>query len=220
MKKLKILSVILTFSLILSLSTFSYGCQNKQTLAPFVTEVQSIVMQGENDTHKLKAVYGYKTENGARAYYLIVKLLEKHTDNATYTLNFDYADKSYSVNFTLNPVTNTLTAKVRLDGFTQNSLSVKVSASSSSHQITLNSIIPENACDYVTAVDSLLVSQPALIDLYRDEYGNFNGSIKARILVKNDKPYWYIGLINANGNEKALLVDGISLEVLAIRDIF
>ena len=40
-----------------------------------------------------------------------------------------------------------------------------------------------------------------------------------RIIVKKEKPYWYIGLINQDGTTKALLVDGFSGEVLAIRKI-
>ena len=216
MKKLKFLTVVLS----LFLSVFPFGCNSKQTLAPFVTELQSTVMQAESGEIKLKAVYGFKTENGKHAFYLTVKLIGKETDNATYTLNFSYGGKNYSDAFKLNPVTNTLTVKTRLDDFDCKPLPVTVSWASTSEALTLTPLAPDGTVDYITAVDSLLVSQSALIDLYRDEFGNFNGSIKARILVKDGKPYWYIGLISANGNEKALLVDGISLEVLAIRDIF
>lgn len=216
MKKIKLLSIVLLVFLSLSI----FGCGKAQSLAPFVTELQSTVMHGEDGDCVLKAVYGYKTENGERAYYLTVKLIGKETDNATHTLNFTYLGKDYSVNFSLNPVTDTLTAKIRLSDYDGKPLTVKVTTASTVHTVTLTPLAPDGTADYITAVDSLLKSQPALIDLYRDEYGIFTGSIRARILVKDGAPYWYIGLVSQNGNEKALLVNGLTLEVLAVRDIF
>ena len=41
-----------------------------------------------------------------------------------------------------------------------------------------------------------------------------------RIFVKNDSPYWYVGIASGNGKLKALLIDGASGELLAAREIF
>ena len=41
-----------------------------------------------------------------------------------------------------------------------------------------------------------------------------------KVIVKDDKPYWYVGIASGGGNLKALLIDGFSGEVLAIREIF
>ena len=54
---------------------------------------------------------------------------------------------------------------------------------------------------------------------YCDEKGNFNAEIALRVLVKDNHPYWYVGLSNTSGT-KALLLDGFSGEVLAVKDIF
>ena len=41
-----------------------------------------------------------------------------------------------------------------------------------------------------------------------------------RVIVKDQLPYWYVGFASGNEQLKALLVDGINGEVLAIREIF
>ena len=48
----------------------------------------------------------------------------------------------------------------------------------------------------------------------------FNGEIRAKILVRNGKAYWYMGLIDASGRTRALLIDGASGEILAAKDVF
>ena len=81
------------------------------------------------------------------------------------------------------------------------------------------SIIPEGVVDYKTALASLCESRKTLIDSYRNDYGVFEGEIHVRIIVKDDKAYWYVALINGEGVKKALLMDGVNCEVKAIRDI-
>ena len=83
----------------------------------------------------------------------------------------------------------------------------------------MKSILPENTLTVSQALQSLSEKQNQLIGNYTDENGTFNGEIHARILVKNDHPYWYVGLVNKDKNLKALLIDGINGEVLAIREI-
>ena len=70
------------------------------------------------------------------------------------------------------------------------------------------------------ALDFLYSDQQNLIKAFCDEKGAFNAEIYARIIVKNDKPFWYIGIASGNNNLKALLIDGFSGKTLAIREIF
>ena len=53
-----------------------------------------------------------------------------------------------------------------------------------------------------------------------DQDGNFNAELYMRVIVKDQLPYWYVGFASGNEQLKALLVDGINGEVLAIREIF
>ena len=58
-----------------------------------------------------------------------------------------------------------------------------------------------------------------MINGFYDQNNNLNLEIHARITVKDNAPYWYVGLNTKNGL-KALLVDGTSGKILAIREIY
>ena len=68
-------------------------------------------------------------------------------------------------------------------------------------------------------MEILSSEQGALIETYKNENGEFSGEISERIIVKNEKPYWYVGLLNGKGGTKALLIDGLNGEILAVREI-
>ncbi len=213
MKKFTI--VLFSFVLILCVGL---GCANKLSLAESVTELQSELYAGQSQSYNLKASYGYKTQNGEKVYHLTVKMSDKTQDNATYTLSLNHNGESYQTTFALNPVSDCLTAKIEVENLTQKTFDVTIYASSSSETVTLSSILPSDTADYTTALNSLLKSQSALISNYCDGEV-FTGKIVMRILVKDGLAYWYVGLENERG-VKALLIDGKTLEVLAIRDIF
>ena len=83
----------------------------------------------------------------------------------------------------------------------------------------MKSTLPKNTISYTKALTCLQKSQAELLKTYYDSNGNFNAEITLRVLVKDSHPYWYVGLSNANGT-KALLLDGLTGKVLAVKDIF
>ena len=107
-----------------------------------------------------------------------------------------------------------------VENFSKKEFSVSILSGSAPEVITLKSIVPKNTIDYKKALDFLYKDQQNLIKAFCDESGAFNAEIYARIVVKNDKPFWYVGIASGNGNLKALLIDGFSGETLAIREIF
>ena len=82
----------------------------------------------------------------------------------------------------------------------------------------MKSTLPKGTISYKKALEYLQKNQSELVKSYYDD-GEFKAEICMRVLVKDNHPYWYIGLTNST-NTKALLIDGFSGEVLAIRDIF
>jgi hypothetical protein len=77
--------------------------------------------------------------------------------------------------------------------------------------------LPENTLTLNEVLLKVEKSQEVLINSYYSD-ANFNAEIYARVLVKNDRPFYYIAL--ANGKTlKAFLVDGLTAEVLAIREV-
>ena len=144
----------------------------------------------------------------------------KETDAATYTLSFNCDGETYDATFKLNPVKNSLTASIEIADFTEKEFTVTVRSSSSSEQVTLKSTLPNGPLSFSDALLHLQKDQEKLISHYFDQDGNFNAELYMRVIVKDELPYWYVGFASGNEQLKALLVDGINGEVLAIREIF
>ena len=223
MKKItKLIALFLAF-----FTFFTVGCTKQNPLYDKVSELRCFLYEGKSENFNLKASYGFKETPytndavvGERAYTLSFRLEEKETDNATYSLELSLDGITYNADFKLNPITHTLSASVELENFNRNEFLVTIHSGSTSQTINMNSIIPSGTIDYKTALDHLYKDQTQLLSVYTDSNGNFNAEIYARIVVKNLKPYWYIGIASGNGNLKALLIDGFTGETLAIREIF
>lgn len=218
-KKLKLLSIFFCIFIL-----FGSSCQKVNPLYEAVNELRSNLFYGESQDYKLEACYGFTTTVNAdlseKVYALTFRLIEKEVDQANYSISMVYNEKDYSANFKLNPITHTLTARIEIENFSEKEFSVSMKKAEDCQTLTLCSTLPDGAISYKTALDHLSEKQSDLIKSYTDENGNFTAKICARIIVKNQKPYWYVGFTSANGDLKALLIDGITGETLAIREIF
>ncbi len=220
----KIISLLIAFSFLIT--TFC-ACSKEQSLAPYVSELRSAIYYGESPNLSLRAGYGFKEQPftndgkvGKTISALTFKLYDKETDDVTYNLSFHYLESEYKSTFNLNPVTDTLTCTIEIDNFNKREFTVKIVYGSNTEEITLKSLVPENTLTFEKALSSLQKNQPTLISHYTDTEGDFNAEIYVRILVKEDRPYWYVGLASGKNSLKALLIDGFSGEILAIREIF
>lgn len=214
-----ILCLILSFSLT--------GCAVVNPLYSHVSELRSDLFFGDGELYSVSACYGFKefpfdndAKVGTRKYALHFKLNDVHTVDASYSLTLTYADESYSADFKLSPVTHTVTAAFEIEGFNLKEFDVTVSSGGVNETITMTSILPQNTITYTTALDFLYKHQRQLVDGYVNLEGEFDAEIYARVIVKNQTPYWYVGIASGNGNLKALLIDGFNGDVLAIREIF
>lgn len=203
------------------------GCKKNLNLCDYVTELKSDCFVSLDQQYNLKATYGFIEDNhvndgnvNKKAYLLTFKLLDKQTDNVTYTINLSYNQQEYSATFKLSPVSHTLVAVMEIEDFNLKQFDATLCYSSQSIKIQMQSIVPENAITYQQALSHLHQQQSALINSYLDQDNNFLGEITARILVKDQHPYWYIGLCDKDAKIKALLIDGIDGQLLAVRDIF
>ena len=220
------ISIFLSFLLAFCCLFFT-ACKKVNPLYERVSELRLSLYEGQSENFTISASYGFKetpfnndSSVGKKVYILSFKLFGKETDGVSYTLKFEFEQQNYSATFKLNPVTHNLTASVELDNFNENEFSVTISGGGAPETVNLRSILPEKTIDYKKALDYLYADQQPLIKAYLDDNGNFNAEIYARVLVKNQKPYWYIGIASGNGNLKALLIDGFSGKVLAIREVF
>ncbi len=216
--------IVLCISL-LSLITFS-ACSNKAGLETYVSELRSKAYLGQSQDFNLKGGYGFietpyvnDGKVGDLAQVLTLKLLDKETSQASYTANLNFDGQKYSSNFKLNPVTHSLIATFEIENFNLDEFDVEICCGDISQSVNMKSIIPKGTLTYIDALSSLQKTQPELIKAFSDSENNFCAEIHMRIIVKNEKAYWYVGLAGGKDLLKALLIDGANGEVLAIREI-
>ena len=226
MKKSQKLIFITLLSFVLFMISLS-GCTQENPLFNNLSELKSNVFYGKSENFSVKASYGFKEEPfvndgkvGKLNYQLTFNLIDKPADQTTYSVSITFNEKNYSATFKNNPITNNLKAVILVDDFDLNNFNAKISFGSSEETISLTSLVPENTLTPTVALQKLLEEQTALIESFYDSEGNFNAEIYMRILIKDDKPYYYIGFASGKEKLKALLVDGITGKTLAIREIF
>lgn len=227
----KIFKVIFSLSLCLTFfaSFLLFGaasCEKKKSLSDFVSELRTDVFEGSSENYSLKAAYGFKESPfandgviGEKIYSLSFVLTNKLADDVKRKIIFSHNGEEYRADFKFNPSSDSFTANVEADCFAAKEFSVKIVAGSEAEEIILKSVVPPSTISSNAALEFLSSEQAALIETYKNENGDFTGEISERIIVKNEKPYWYIGLLNGKGGTKALLIDGLSGEILAVREI-
>ena len=201
------------------------GCSSKTTLDEYVSELRSNCYESVESDLNITVGYGYteKLPNldgniTQKTYALIFRLKDNQNENITYNITLVHNGKEYKGTFKLNAVSHTLTAILPVDNFNSSEFDITLSYSSTNQVIKMKSTLPKGTISHSKALEYLQKHQSELVNSYYKN-GEFCAEICARVLVKDSHPYWYIGLSNDKGT-KALLIDGFSGEVLAVRDIF
>lgn len=224
---MKLLKTI--FLCLLSFAFCLGGCTHTKTqgLSEYLSELRTATYFGQEQDFVVKAYYGFKEtpyNNDAvsqkRVFNLTFFLPQERDFNAQIQLCFTYNNVEYNKVFEHNPTSDRLETQIQIDSFDQKEFCIKISKSSKSVDVQMKSIVPQNALSYQDALACLIKSQQQLINNYYDQNGKFCAEIRMRILVKDQKPFWYVGFYTANDGVKALLIDGIDGKVLAIREVF
>lgn len=197
------------------LTPFLVACENTPNYLENVVELRTNLFEGESASYKIRASYGRVND----IYKLAFRLIDNYNNDITYTLSFTHQEKDYNLTFLINPIKHALTAETEIENFDDNSFTVKIKVGSDVEEVSLRSIVPENTISAIDALLSVKQNQSALWDNYLDNNGNFTAEIIERIIVKNGKPFWYVGFINSDKTLKALLVDGFTGEILAMRNV-
>ena len=82
-------------------------------------------------------------------------------------------------------------------------------------EITAKSVKTQNTLSPQAALQALQNAEPALFEQMTDKYG-FTGEIRLRLLYE-EHPYYYIGVIDRNGNSTAFLLNTETGKILAKR---
>ncbi len=217
-RKLSILILCITLML------FS-GCKTQPTLDKYVSELRSNCYESVDSTLPITAGYGFMESSknldgkiSQKQYGLVFRLKDNQNENITYSVSLNHNGKEYKSTFKLNAVSHTLSAMLPVDNFNVSEFEVVLSYSSTNQVIKMKSTLPEGTISHSKALEYLQKHQGELVNSYYTD-GEFCAEICLRVIVKDNHPYWYIGISNDKGT-KALLIDGLSGDVLAVRDIF
>ncbi|MCQ2387077.1 MAG: hypothetical protein MJ066_01345 [Clostridia bacterium] len=213
--------------LFLSLFTFTIcflftSCKKDDCfLFPYVSELRQDIYKADSEEYNIKAHYGFKSnDKNERIYTLLFIMKGNQTEQSTKNISFIFNEKTYKERFVFDQKTNCLTATFEIDDFNLKEFKTTLCVGSEFKEIIFKSIINENVLSVKETLNALYNNQPTLTQSYIDENGKFTAKIIMRIIEKNGKNYYYIGIIDSENNIKAFLLYSLSGEVLAVRNIF
>ncbi len=218
MKKLIIL--IIAFCLTLFVSS----CKNEVDLEMYLSEKRTSVYSIKSEEYSL-TVYGEEREDpflsdgyvGTIKKFITVRLedYQKSLDDASVTLSFDGI--TLSGKFEYSPLNGKFTTELETETLpTSNEITAVIKNGGEEKTFTLQGCLLEGV-DYKTALSSVSKSASSEIDKMLS-----NGSsleVRLRIILEEDRTYYYVSLINKSGKTLAYLVDGQSGEILASKTI-
>ncbi len=213
------------FLLVFCLSFFCVtSCKKEFSLNDYVSYCQTNVYVGEYNGLKITAYYGqaefpYKSDGikGNLLPYLTFKI-NAVEPNANYHVSVT-TDKEYQSDFSFEPVKSHLTATLPVKNLDAYTFDATVTVKNEPVAVKFTSIIPDNVITVDKALSSLYTNQKSYVDSLKDG-DNFNAEIIIKLTVVKEKPYYYVGIADKDNNYKALLIDGYTAEILAIRNVY
>lgn len=200
------------------------GCATTSAYERYVSDLREDILVGENGDLILTAEYGFRESPfvadgkiGERVYGLTFRL-NVVPDEIKRTVKFVKDNKEYSADFAYDAVSGTYKAYAETGAGCESSLSGTLFCGSESLNFELRSEKPENCLSHKDALIALERNQKNLLDAYTSD-GIFNAELYVKIFIKSGKPYWYMAIVGDSKSLKACLIDGVSGEVLAVRDV-
>ncbi len=210
--------------LLLILIGTSAGCKKADPYLNYVSELRQEIYKGYAENTEITAVYGFcetpylnDGKTGNLIYGLTFKL-HIVPDETKRVIKFTSGDREYSAPFGLDDITSEYKATVEIKADMGKEFAAALILGDATVPVVFKSIVPDNCITYETALKTLEDKQSTLLNSYIKD-GTFAAEIYMRIFVKDGAPYWYIGIAAGNDRLKALLIDGVSGDLLAVRDI-
>jgi hypothetical protein len=161
---------------------------------------------------------GLDGKDGEVTPYTTFTLLTEIDYNISVAISFDFNTTTYSGQFELSPVNSRMVVNFDINSLGE-SFIVTVSGKGVNEKINMVKQTVDGLKTPVNAVNSLLLTQPDLIDSYKID-GVFCAEISVRLIIENGSAYYYVGITDTKEKTIAFLLDGVSLETLAKREIF
>lgn len=215
----------IVITIILSCLIFTSGCKENNIYIDKISELRQDVYTGSSDELNITANYGFKENpfiiNGKVSELIYGYTFKLHVipDEIKRCVEFSDGDKTYSAVFELDDITSEYKAFIETKTHFEKQFTIRLISGTDVKNVALTSVLPENTIVYKKALEILTEKQRPLFDAYTVN-GEFNAEIFMRIFVKDLKPYWYIAIANSENKLKAMLIEGFSGELLAVKDVF
>ena len=215
-------SIILLIAFCLLL--FASSCKNNIDLEMYLSEKRTSVYFVKSEDYSL-TVYGEEREDpfisdgyvGSVKKFLTVRLedYQKALDDASVTINFDGI--SLTGKFEYSPLNGKFCTEIETESLpTLSEITAVIKNGGEEKSFTLSGY-SSDGIDYKTALSS--VSKMAKSEIENMLNTTSSLEVRLRIILEEDRTYYYVSLIDKSGKTLAYLVDGINGEILASKTI-
>ena len=199
------------------------GCKNELDYFAYVSELRSNILLAEADGFLLRvhAVEkelpylsdGIPQERSTRTeIYLVAPAGDK-----TCNVAFSCGKREYGGEMSFDNVKTEYYFSCSLDISAERELPVRIEYGETVLELVAHSVKTENTITPQAALHTLQKAESELFASMTDKYG-FSGEIYLR-LIYEDSPYYYVGVINRNGEVNAFLLNAETGKILAKRKI-
>lgn len=215
---------LIALTVIAALFATLCGCKTENEYLSHVSELRQDIYVGSTNGYTLTAYYGFQEKPfvndgkcGALIYGYTIKL-NIIADETQRKIEINNDGEILNGIFKCDENTGEYKAFIETEKHFDKTFSANLICGAESTPVTLNSILPEDCLSYADTLNILSTSQTSLLESYKTGE-EFNAEIYMRVFVKNENPYWFVGIASGNNLLKAFLTDGKTGEVLAIREI-
>lgn len=218
------MKIFKSFCLLLAITLLCsclFACKQKVDYFSYVSELRKDIFTAENDEVSL-LVYAGAKENPAifdgvkneTRLIVGVKAIFNEEPQTAVTAKICFNDKNYELPLDFHPVKRALAGEVEVPVLPENSVEVVLCYNQTEVCLTANSRLNQDTIAYSDALDSVTKKAD---DFFKEH--TKNGVLKAeiviRLLCEQNKNYYYVGLVCAEGLKRSYLVDGTTGEVVA-----
>ena len=210
-------------SLFLSFFCVFFFCSCKKTITYFdyVSELRSNIFLGKTESFSLR-IYAvdkespYSTDGVPRETFSRMEAyLVAPEGNKTANFTFKIEEKTYSGEMSYDMVKGEYYYACPIDVSSQSEIICSIEYDGVVNEIVTTSVLTQSTISPKAALEKLQKEKAELFSSLTDKYG-FAGEIYLR-LISEGSPYYYIGIMDRNGNCTAFLMNAETGKILAER---
>ncbi len=219
----RFLRLLALFTVLLITCSIVVGCkkQNAVDYYAFVSENRSNILLAEEDgfflrVYAVEKEYPYLADGVKRETTTRTEIyLTAPSGDKICNISFDIDGKSYGGEMSFDNVKTQYYFSCSVDATTLQSLECNLRFGETEKRLIAKTVKTENTLSPKQILQNLQKTENALFSSLTDEYG-FAGEIYIRLIFE-ETPYYYVGVIDRNGNITAFLLSAETGKILAKR---